>query len=196
MYQEMTAEDVVRNDDTGNVTSDVIHGAIYRARPDVHAIVHTHTTPITTVSCLQNGLEYFTQDSAAFYGRVAYYEWEGMSDDYEEQVRIGAAVTPPVGQDDSGVPHTLIMRNHGAVTTGATLGEAFVRMYYLDRICRTQIELLKTGAAINRPPAGVLESTAKQYQDAFAHGKYEWDALKRFAELGCPPLTGMTERNQ
>ena len=61
-----------------NVTSDVIHSMLYKARPDINAIVHHHTTAVVAVSALQSGLQYLTQDSSAFYGRVAYHPWEGL----------------------------------------------------------------------------------------------------------------------
>ena len=66
----------------------VIHAAIYEARPDVRAIVHHHTPSVVAVACSKEGLQILTQDAAAFYQRVAYHEWEGLSDDYDEKKRI------------------------------------------------------------------------------------------------------------
>ena len=102
--------------DNVNVTADVIHAAIYDARPDVHAIVHHHTPCVVAVSCMQEGLQFLTQDSAAFVDSVAYHDWEGVSDDYDEKRRIAEALGPRA--------HTLLMRHHGAVTCGATVAEA------------------------------------------------------------------------
>ncbi|EOD16627.1 hypothetical protein EMIHUDRAFT_44937, partial [Emiliania huxleyi CCMP1516] len=113
-----------------NVTADVIHSAIYAARPDVRAIVHHHTPAVVAVSCLEGGLQLLTQDAGAFVDAVAYHGWEGVSDDYDEKARIAAALGP--------IAHTLLMRHHGAVTTGRTVAEAWVRYYYLDRMCEVQ----------------------------------------------------------
>merc|ERR1711965_402605 len=66
-----------------NVTADVIHAAIYNARPDVHAIVHHPTPAVVAVACLAEGLQLLPQDGAAYPGPVAYHEWEGVSDDYD-----------------------------------------------------------------------------------------------------------------
>ena len=109
-----------------NVTADVIHAAIYEARPDVRAIVHHHTPAVVAASIV--GLQFLTQDASAFFDSVAYHEWEGVSDDYDEKSRIAAALGPKA--------HTLMMRHHGAVTTGSTVAEAWVRYFYLDRICQ------------------------------------------------------------
>lgn len=94
----------------------------------MHAIVHHHTPAVVAVSCLDEGLQLLTQDGSAFFEYTMYHEWEGVSDDYNEKARIAAALGPTA--------HTLIMRHHGAVTTGTTVAEAWVRYYYLDRICQ------------------------------------------------------------
>ena len=174
-FDEVRADNLVRSSaDNVNVTSDVIHSAIYKARPDVGAIVHHHTTAVVAVASLAGGLAYLTQDSAAFYGRVAYHAWEGVSDDYDECGRLADLVA-------SGA-HTVLMQNHGALTFGETVGEAWVRHLYLDRVCRVQIAT--AGQPFVQPDVAVLEHAARQYEPpdgAFRHGKYEWDALLRQA---------------
>ena len=160
-----------------NITADVIHGAIYRSRPDVCAIVHHHTCATTSVAVLKEGLRYLTQDTAAFYGKVAYHDWEGISDGYDECARIQEAL----GKDS----HTLIMRNHGCITTGKTVAEAWVRYFYLERICRVQIATL--GQPLNEPDAAVLKHAASQFspkngkESPYLHGNMEWAALRRLA---------------
>ena len=175
MFDEVRPENLVTSSPQNvNVTADVIHEAIYKSRPDVGAIVHHHTTAVTAVASLAEGLQFLTQDSAAFYGRVAYHDWEGLSDDYDECERIAAAVADGA--------HTVLMRNHGSLTFGETVGEAWVRHYYLDRVCRVQVAT--AGRAITQPGAAVLEYAASQYEPpdgAFRHGKFEWEALKRQA---------------
>lgn len=208
-FDEVRADDLVASSpDNVNVTSDVIHSTIYKARPDVGAIVHHHTTAVVAVSSLVEGLAYLTQDSAAFYGRVVYHEWEGVSDSYDECARIAAKV--------AGGANTVIMRHHGSLTFGATVGEAWVRHMYLvccsvsshaslarclhllrppapaqpvsesrrfqDRVCRVQVAT--AGKATIQPDAAVLEHAARQYDPvdgAFRHGLYEWEALRRQA---------------
>ena len=114
-----------------NITADVIHGAIYEARPDVKAIVHHHTLNVVAASMCPGGVKLMTQDSASFVDHVAYHDWEGLSDDYDERSRIAAALGPTA--------HTLIMRNHGACTVGGSVAEAWVRYFYLNIVCKQQM---------------------------------------------------------
>lgn len=91
------------------------------------------------------------------------------------------ALKERLGSDLGPDAHTLIMRNHGAVTVGSSIGEAFVRMWYLEKACRTQITVMQSGGAICRPPANVLAHTAKQYDNLpNPPGYSEWNALVRW----------------
>ena len=124
-----------------NVTADVIHGAIYRARPDVKAIVHTHTEAGMYVSALEgkNPLKFYTQDAGAFFGRVAWHDFEGVATDHDEQTRIiqDMRTKTPEGF----LPDVLMMRQHGSTCCGSNVGEAFVKNFYLERICRVQMNV-------------------------------------------------------
>ena len=175
-FDEVTPQSlIVSSPANTNITADVIHSAIYKARPDGGAVVHHHTTAVVAVSALQGGLKFVTQDSAAFFGKVVYHDWEGVSDDYDECSRIAERVA------DSGA-HTVIMRNHGALTFGTTVAQAWVRYYYLDRVCRVQCAT--QGQPVVQPDAAVLEHAMRQYEGGgeFSHGKLEWPALLRQAE--------------
>ena len=112
------------------------------------------------------------QEAAPFVGRVARYAWQGVSDDWEEQAELAAAVHPQC--------NTLLMENHGFCTFGATLGEAWVLAYYFDKACQTQLNCLQTGAKINYPSPQVLAHAAKQaVLPAFRPGNCEWQALRK-----------------
>ena len=113
MWDEIEPKDLVAS--SGNVTANIIHSAIYEARPDIHAIVHLHTPAALAVSCLQGGLECFDQDSANFVGdAIAYHDWEGVSD--------GAAESEHISVSIGSKATTLFHRNHGATCCGATVG--------------------------------------------------------------------------
>lgn len=173
-FDEVTPDSlVISGSGNANITADVIHGAIYAARPDIGAIVHHHTCATTSVSVLKSGLKYLTQDAAAFYGKVAYHDWEGVSDDYDECKLIQQALGPTA--------HTLIMRNHGCITTGRTVAEAWVRYFYLERVCRIQIATL--GQPLNEPDESVMKHAAEQLgaKSPFNHGNMEWPSLRRLA---------------
>eukprot|EP00040_Diaphanoeca_grandis_P034968 m.218615 g.218615 ORF g.218615 m.218615 type:complete len:255 (+) comp33272_c1_seq2:70-834(+) len=159
-----------------NVTGDVIHSAIYAARPDVGAIVHTHSPAVLAVSCLKQGLQCYDQSSAPVYGNVAYYDWQGVSTSHDEGPMLSAAAT-----NDKMV---LMMRNHGACTFGANVGEAWVRMFFLERACRLQLELMKSGGEISRPSEALLTANALTVapNTEYVPGAYEWEPMKLFAQ--------------
>ena len=175
MWDEIEPKDLVAS--SGNVTANIIHSAIYKARSDIHAIVHLHTPAALAVSCLQGGLECFDQDSANFVGdAVAYHDWEGMSDDAAESEHISVSIGSKAT--------TLFHRNHGATCCGATVGEAWVRAFYLEKVCQLQLnhDLLHmhTGQPIIRPSPNVLNHAAAQLRGEFLAGAYEWPALLRY----------------
>lgn len=178
-FEEVTPESlVVSSSANANITADVIHSAIYKHRPDVGAIVHHHTPAVAAVGVMKSGLRLLVQDGAAFYNKVAYHDWEGVSDDYEECERIAKSLGPD--------NHTLMLRNHGALTVGRTVAEAWVRYFYLDRICQVQVAC--GGHELVEPPEDVLKHASKQYEplngsgdSPFTHGKAEWGALRRLA---------------
>jgi ribulose-5-phosphate 4-epimerase/fuculose-1-phosphate aldolase len=168
MFEHIQPDDLVDNKETENVTGDVIHGGIYESRPDVHAIVHTHTLATTAVACLPGGFEFLTQDSAQFVDSIGYHEWEGISTDFDECQRIAAALGP--------TNNILIMKNHGVVVVGKTIAEAWVRHYYFDVCCRIQLKLLATGQPANQPDPAALAHCAQQ-MDAYLPGEFEWEPL-------------------
>ncbi|GAB5371495.1 hypothetical protein AAMO2058_001584800 [Amorphochlora amoebiformis] len=172
MYSEIQPEHILHSSE--NVTANVIHGAVYENRPDIHAIMHIHTHAVCTVSTLPQGLQCLVQDAAMFYNSIAYHPWEGISDDWGEQERIAKSLGPHA--------MTLMMQNHGACTLGGSVGEAWVRAFYLERTAQIQVATLSNPQGVIAPSQEVLEHAAKQTQGEYAPGKYEWDALVRMLE--------------
>lgn len=107
-----------------------------------------------------------------FYERVAYHDYEGLSDDAEESARLASSL---------GEHQAMILRNHGLLTVGETVAEAFVQMYYLEQACRTQIDAMSTGAKLHLPPDHVCRRAAEQFIK-FPPGKFEWPALLRLLD--------------
>jgi ribulose-5-phosphate 4-epimerase/fuculose-1-phosphate aldolase len=79
----------------------------------------------------------------------------------------------------------MIMRNHGLLTCGETVGAAFVRMYYLERACNLQLQVMATGQEMELPTAAVRERAARQ-AESFEPGEFEWPALLRLVDTECP----------
>ena len=179
-YDEITASNLLEIDMLGNIISGngdinytgyIIHGAIHNSRSDLHCVMHSHSRAGLAISCLKNGLEILIQDSAIFFNRISYHDWQGMSTNTEECESISK---------DLGKNQDMILRNHGLLTTGKTISEAFMLMYYLDRACKVQLDLSSNNRDIVRPSNNLLEFAAGQYEDPkYKLGEYEWPALKR-----------------
>ena len=183
-YDEITASNLLEINSNGQVinnskssinhTGFVIHGAIHQARKDIKCIMHTHSRAGLAISSLKEGLIPMIQDAAIFYNRVSYHEWEGMSTDQNECQRLSKSL---------GNNKVLILRNHGLLTCGETISEAFILMYYLDRACKNQIDVMSTNMDAKIPSNNIMEYAAGQYDDPrFKLGKHEWPALLRLLD--------------
>ena len=188
LFDEITASCLVKMDLDGNILSNTehppisagfaIHGAVHRARHDAVATVHTHTRAGTGVAALECGLLPVNQMSLIFYDRVAYNDYAFLME-IEECSQLVA---------DLGDKNAMIMRNHGLLTAGGSVGEAFVQMYYLDKACEIQLEALATGRELQLPPPEVCEEAARRSMNIDGHrfGEVEWAALTRQLEREDP----------
>ena len=164
------------SDEDVNVTGFIIHSAIHSARPDLRCVMHSHSPNGLAVSVLKSGLIPMVQDAMPFYGHLAYHDYEGLSTDVGERDRLA---------ENLGKRNAMILRNHGLLTCGESVGEAFMSMYYLERACTVQIQVLASGQEFTLPGPEVCEEAAKQYLQ-FPHGHYEWPALLRLVEKNSP----------
>ena len=195
LYEEITASSLLKIDIEGNVIAApdlpygfnhagyIIHSAIHDARHDVGCVLHTHTRAGIGVASMRDGLMPLTQNALRFYGRVAYHDFEGPVVELGERNRLVAAL----GERD-----VLILRNHGLLTCGRSVAEAFLLMYTLEFACKLQMDLLATGQQLVPIPDDVREKTARVLggrgtrRQTEAEGKLsdwtgalEWDALRR-----------------
>ena len=153
-----------------NLAASVIHGGIYRARPDVMCVMHAHSRGGQVVSCLNEGLLPLSQEAMMFHGDLAYHDYEGISDDRSESQHLA---------DDLGEKNQMILRNHGLISVGKSVGEAFWRMYMLEMACALQVAVLSTGRDYILQPSEICAKVRKQYETDFYPGLYEWPALLR-----------------
>ncbi len=184
LYKEITASSLVKIDLDGNIISKpdtdyginrsgyVIHGAIHQAREDVCCVIHTHTPSGMAVSSMKCGLLSMTQTSMRFVGHLGYHDFEGPAIDLDERVRL---------VHDLGMHDAMVLRNHGLLTCGATIQQAFNTMYQLELSCRAQVEAMASGAEISLPMQNILERTAHLYQPGSRrpYGVLEWPAMIR-----------------
>jgi len=170
MWGKIMPEDLVYS--STNITADVIHDAIYSARPDTKSIIHLHTPAATAISCLEEGFQPITQDSAYFYGKVATYDWDGLSNESSEGPLIAAAVKAVEGCN------TLLMHNHGFVCFGPSVRHAWVLAYYFEKCCEIQLRVMQSGGKLRRPAKAVMQKAAEDsYLPEFAPGVCEWEGL-------------------
>ena len=137
----------------------MIHSAIHGARHDVACVLHTHTNAGMAVSALKCGLLPLTQ-TAMRWGKIAYHDFEGVAVEIDERQRL---------VDDLGDCEVMILRNHGLLSVGQTVGQAFNSIYRLERACQTQLLALACNSEINMPPQSVIaKSNAQLTVDAVA----------------------------
>ncbi len=155
-----------------NPAGENIHGAIYNARKDVNAIVHLHTVNGMAISALKEGLLPICQQSCHFYGKIAYYDYQGISVEKEEQEDILKTM---------GDKNVMIMRNHGTLTVGSELSEAFCSMHTLEKAAIVQLMALSTGRDIVLPEKEICEKVLNQTSQLKTIKNYEieWNALVR-----------------
>ena len=184
MFEEVTASSLVKVDMQGNpvdptpfITNPAgftIHSALHMARPDAQAVIHLHTPHGQAVSAHSEGLLPLTQTAMLIREDVAYHDYEGVAVDLDERERLVANI------GDKGA---MLLRNHGTLAIGETVGEAFLKIYFLERACQAQILALSAGESLNRPPQGAPEVTAQQGKMGLklAAGALAWPALLRKA---------------
>ncbi|QLF94705.1 class II aldolase/adducin family protein [Pseudomonas sp. ABC1] len=189
LFDEISASNLVKVDIDGTIIDDplglginqagyVIHSAIHRARPDLKAVLHTHTRDGAAVSAQRDGLLPLSQHALAYYGRVSYHDYEGVALDLDEQVRLIA---------DLGDSNIFILRNHGLLTGGVSVEHAFRELHGLERACNIQIAAQAGGNAdLLHAPQAAIDKVARQ-REAFSNGENpgiarHWDALIRQLE--------------
>nr|WP_315592098.1 class II aldolase/adducin family protein [uncultured Cupriavidus sp.] len=186
MYEEITASCLIKVDHDGKILSKpdfgalnyginkagyVIHSAVHHARPEVACVIHTHSWASMAVSSLACGLLPITQTSMRFL-KIGYHDYQGVVLDTAEQESLIA---------DLGRGEALILRNHGALTVGNTVGEAFNWMHRLELACRSQVAAMSCNTPFQEVPADVLQETWNNYQPGTRrpYGVMEWPALLR-----------------
>lgn len=149
----------------------VIHAGILAARPDVHAVFHTHTPANMGVASQEHGLLMVNQHAVSFYRRIAYHPFGGFEFDLAMREPLLASL---------GDKRVALLRNHGALVCGRSIAEAFVLHHFLEMACKGQIAALAGGARVTLIPDGVCEQGVRQFEAADPVSK-DWPACLRLA---------------
>lgn len=191
-FEEITASSLVKLDLDGNLLSgsplgvnpaaDEIHGAIYRARPDLSSVMHLHSIAGTGVSAQVEGLLPVSQNAMLLLHRVRYYDYVGSGLSAEECEQLAAAL---------GDGSVLFLRNHGTLAAGRGIGEAFALITRLERACKIQLAAQAGSGLVQIPPdvlARQLERGKRIYSDTHwsPRAKHEWAAFRRKADRDHP----------
>jgi ribulose-5-phosphate 4-epimerase/fuculose-1-phosphate aldolase len=188
LFSEITASNLVKIDLDANIVEPTpyfvnpagftIHSAIHAAREDAQCVMHLHTVAGVAVSCQENGLLPIHQTAMLLNGRIAYHDYEGVALNHDERPRLVA----DLGEND-----TMILRNHGTLTVGRSVPEAFLSMYFLERSCATQVAALAGGAQLHWPAESV-QALVKQQAGRGSEkiARLAWDPLVRMLDAKHP----------
>ncbi len=167
LFEEITASSLVKIDLHGEKVIDsphpvnpagfVIHSAIHEARDDVGCVLHTHTRAGVAVAAQKDGLLPISQQSIFPLASIAYHDYEGVALNEEEKPRLVS---------DLGSADSLILRNHGLLTCGQTVADAFLAMYVLETACQIQIAAQSGGAELTRVDDRILAGARAQVKQA------------------------------
>ena len=188
MFDEITASSLVKVDGQCNKVMDSpfpvnpagfnIHSAVHEVREDVGCVMHTHTVAGVAVSAQREGILPISQQSTFVLGSLAYHEYEGVAFRDEEKPRL---------QADLGNANFLMLRNHGLLTVGKTIADAFLSMYTFENTCRIQIDAQAGGELTQVNPqivSGVAQ--AMRVQTGGLGGAFAWPALLRKVQRDLP----------
>lgn len=182
LFEEMTASSLIKVDVSGEIVLDTpysinpagftIHGAIHAVRDDAGCVLHTHTRSGVAVSAQTDGLLPVSQISLLPYASLAYHDYEGIALNEDEKPRLVA---------DLGEKNFLILRNHGLLTVGATIPDAFLFMYALESACQIQIAAQSGGAALTSVNPAIVAGIQAQIDlvTKGMGGELAWPGLLR-----------------
>ncbi len=190
LFSEVTASCFVKIDLDGNLVEPsayevnragfVIHSAIHAGRADAMCVLHTHSEAATAISALDVGLLPVSQFAMRFQGAMGRHAYEGVAMETGERERLVANI---------GAHDVLVLRNHGVLTVGRTVAEAFILMYYFEKAARVQLlaqAATASGARILLPADDVTDRAARQFNerqgDIMAAGAREWPAFLRLLD--------------
>ena len=163
MFEEMTASSLVKVDLNGDKVLDspypinpagfVIHSAVHEARPDVGCVVHTHSKAGIAVSAQKDGLLPLSQTSLFPYATLAYHDYEGVALNDAEKPRLVA---------DLGDKRAMVLRNHGLLTVGDSIADAFLLLYVLETACQIQVMAQSSGNELVPVPEPIVKGIVAQ----------------------------------
>ena len=187
MFEEITASNLIRIGHDGKVLDDplglgyneagfVIHGCVHAARPEAQCVIHTHTRAGVAVSAMKCGLLPISQHAMRVQRSVTYHDYEGIAVDMDERTRMA--------KDLGKTSKAMILRNHGLLTLGESVREAFELMYYLDCACQIQADACAGGLEnVLQMSKQAADAAASQFERTDRPSTHkDWPALLRLLD--------------
>ena len=190
-FEEVTASNLVKIDIDGNIIDPdspfeinpagfTIHSAVHHARPEDQCALHLHHSDATAVASSKEGLLPYSQYAAFALASMSYHHYEGLAVDHNEIISL---------QQDLGSANFMLLRNHGALTMGKTIGDAFMHMYDLLRACEIQVKL-QHGAGdvinVNHNVIQGIKAQANIVHTGLTGGQKAWPAMMRRVKRAYP----------
>ncbi len=182
MFSEITASSLVKVDLQGrkvesshheiNPAGFVIHSAVHAARDDARCVLHVHSVNGVAVSAQEEGLLPLSQHSIFVLASLGYHDYEGVALVDDEKPRLVR---------DLGDKRFLMLRNHGLLTVGRSIAEAFVAMYFFETSCKIQVRAQSGGQRLRRIDQSIVDGAQAQWEQVTrgAGGGLAWPALLR-----------------
>jgi len=183
-FKEVTASNLVKIDIDGNILDDecpfdinpagfTIHSAIHAARHDAMCVLHLHTNATIAVASVEEGLLPLSQYAMFALASLSYHDYEGLAVNPAEKVKL---------QNNLADKNFMLLKNHGALTVGKTIGDAFMHMYDLARACEIQVQIMSTGMQPNYVEQSIVDGIKAQaniVHTGLTGGQKAWPAMLR-----------------
>ena len=167
MFDEITASSLVKVDHAGrkldetsfpvNPAGFVIHSAVHAARHDAQCVLHVHSLNGVAVSAQQGGVRPLSQQSIFVLSSLGYHDYEGVALRDDEKPRL---------VNDLGRANFLMLRNHGLLTVGASVADAFLNMYLFETVCTIQVRAMAGGGPLIDVPPEIIATAREQAAQA------------------------------
>lgn len=190
MFEEITASSLLKIDTAGNKLDDspydvnpagfTIHSAIHAVRHDAQCVLHTHTLNGIAVSAQKGGVLPLSQQSIFVLSDIGYHDYEGVALREDEKPRLVA---------DLGGHNYLMLRNHGLLTVGATVADAFLAMYLFETVCTIQVRAMAGGTELIHVDPRIIQGAraqAEQGTRGVGAGALTWPGLLRRLDRNNP----------
>lgn len=179
LHLDANDKDTMKRPDAPDVTAWCLHGRLHKNLPHARCILHVHSKYATAIASLKDPeIKPIDQNTARFYNRVAYdMGYAGMASSEDEGDRLSRLL---------GNKSIMMMGNHGILVVGRSVAEAYDKLFYLERACRTLVLAYSTGQPLHVMSAEVAEHTAREWEDYGEQDTVHFEEMKLLLDASDP----------